>query len=72
MRPIQLRESNVSRNEGNRLTALRYEDGAPLREITPSAQVGQLSESHSDIGFQLTQFPGEKEWRNGKVKSPII
>ena len=30
----------------------------PLEGITPSTQVGRLSGSHSDIGFQLTQFPG--------------
>ena len=34
--------------------------------ITPSAQVGRLSGSRSDIGFQLTQFPGEGR----KVREP--
>ena len=67
-----LRESNVCRTEEGQLVVIQNEDSAPLREITPSAQVGRLSGSHSDVGFQLTKFPGEKEWRNGKVKSPII
>ena len=31
--------------------------GAPFTGITPSTQVGRLSGSHSDIGFQLAQFP---------------
>ena len=35
----------------------RYENGASLRRITPSTQVGRLSGSHSDIGLLLTQFP---------------
>ena len=37
------------------------ESSASLRRITPSAQVGRLSESHSDIGFQLIQFPTWKK-----------
>ena len=35
------------------------------------APTGTQSPPHSDIGFRLTQFPGEKEWHNGKAKSPI-
>ena len=44
----------------------RYESSASLRRITPSTQVGRLSGSHSDIGFQLAQFPAKWRW-NGKV-----
>ena len=44
--------------------------GAPVTGITLSTRVGRLSETHSDTGFQLTQFSPEKEWLNGKVKSP--
>ena len=45
----------------SRLHNFLYGFGAPVTGITPSTQVGRLSGSHSDIGFQLTQFPGEKE-----------
>ena len=41
----------------------RSENSASLRRITPSAQVGRLSGSHSDIGLQLTQFPGGRKVR---------
>ena len=37
----------------NQENDFRYGIGASLRRITPSAQVGRLSGSHSDIGFQL-------------------
>ena len=46
----------------------RYESSASLRRITPSTQVGRLSGSHSDIGFQLAQLPGENEGGKRKVK----
>ena len=47
-------------NGGVRYTHnFRNENSASLRRITPSTQVGRLSESHSDIGLQLTQFPGK-------------
>ena len=55
----------------NQLHDFQHDFSAPVTGITPSTQVGRLSGSHSDIGFRLTQFPGEKEWHNGKVKSPI-
>ena len=44
---------------------------ASLRRITPSTQVGRLSESHTDIGFQLTQFPGKMamERKGGRVSA---
>ena len=51
--------------------SFQHDFSAPVTGITPSTQVGRLSGSHFDIGFRLTQFPVEKEWRNGKVKSPI-
>ena len=35
----------------------RHEFSAPVTGITLSTRVGRLSETHSDIGFQLTQFP---------------
>ena len=41
----------------------RPENSASLRRITPSTQVGRLSGSHSDIGLQLTQFPGGRKVR---------
>ena len=44
-------------NGGVQLHDFRNENSASLRRITPSTQVGRLSESHSDIGLQLTQFP---------------
>ena len=34
----------------------------------PAPKVGRLSESHSDIGFQLTQFPGGRKVEKRKVK----
>ena len=43
----------------NPLHDFQREFSAPLKGITPSAQVGRLSGSHSDIGFQLTQLPGK-------------
>ena len=54
----------------SRLHNFLYGFGAPVTGITPSTQVGRLSGSHSDIGFQLTQFPRrEKEGEgNGRVK----
>ena len=35
----------------------QHDFSAPVTGITPSTQVGRLSGSHSDIGFQLAQFP---------------
>ena len=53
----------------NQLHEFRNENGASLRRITPSTQVGRLSGSHSDIGFQLAQFPSwEGRWGKRKVK----
>ena len=43
------------------LVKFRNGFGAPVTGITPSTQVGRLSGSHSDIGFQLTQFPGRRK-----------
>ena len=37
-----------------------YESRPSLRRITPSTQVGRLSDSHSDIGLLLTQFPNRE------------
>ena len=39
----------------------RHEFSAPVTGITLSTQVGRLSGSYSDIGFPLTQFPGERK-----------
>ena len=39
------------------LVKFQHGFGAPVTGITPSTQVGWLSGSHSDIGFQLAQFP---------------
>ena len=50
--------------EVNPLHDFRSEFSAPVTGITPSTQVGRLSGSHFDIGFQLAQLPG----RNGKAK----
>ena len=50
--------------------AIRNEDSAPLREITPSTQVGRLSGSHSDIGFQLIYSQVEKGEGTERWKSP--
>ena len=36
------------------------ESGAPVTGITLSTRVGRLSETHSDTGFQLTQFLQKK------------
>ena len=41
------------------LHEFRSENSASLRRVTPSTQVGRLSESHFEICFQLTQFPGK-------------
>ena len=43
---------------------------APMKGVTPSTQVGRLSGSHSDIGFQLTQFPGKMD-ANGKAAGSV-
>ena len=53
------------------LYEFRSESSASLRRITPSTQVGWLSESHSDSGFQLTQFPGKMamERKGGRVSA---
>ena len=40
--------------------------------ITLSTRVGRLSETHSDIGIQLTQFPSQKgmrETQGGRVSA---
>ena len=53
----------------NQLHEFRNENGASLRRITPSTQVGRLSGSHSDIDFQVAQFPSwEGRWGKRKVK----
>ena len=49
----------IQREVWSQLHDFRNESSASLRRITPSTQVGRLSESHSDIGLQLTQFPGK-------------
>ena len=49
---------------------IRNEDRAPLREITPSTQVGRLSGSHSDIGFHLFYSQGEKGEGTERWQSP--
>ena len=36
------------------------ENGAPVTGITLSTRVGRLSETHSDIGFQLHSIPRSK------------
>ena len=46
----------------------QHEFSAPVTGITPSTQVGRLSGSRSDIGFQSTQFPGVRKVENRKVK----
>ena len=59
----------------NQLHEFRNENGASLRRITPSTQVGRLSGSHSDIGFRLTQFPGGKKVRERqgeKVRALVL
>ena len=59
----------------NQLHEFRNENGASLRRITPSTQVGRLSASHSDIGFRLTQFPGGKKVRERqgeKVRALVL
>ena len=51
--------------------AFRNDDSASFRRVTPSTQVGRLSGSHSDTGFQLTQLPRWEGWRwNSMAKSP--
>ena len=49
---------------------IRNEDSAPLREITLSTQVGRLSGSHSDIGFQLIYSQVEKGEGTERCMSP--
>ena len=49
----------IQREVENGGVSYTIEDSASLRRITPSTQVGRLSASHSDIGLQLTQFPGK-------------
>ena len=41
--------------------AFRNDNSASFRRVTPSTQVGRLSGSHFDIGFQLTQLPGQRK-----------
>ena len=65
-----LRESNLCRTEEGQLVVIRNEDSAPLREITPSTQVGRLSGSHSDIGFQLICSQVEKGEGTERCMSP--
>ena len=60
--------------ETKRLVKFRHGFGAPVTGITPSTQVGRLSGSHSDIGFQLavSSIPRSKmvrERRGEKVSS---
>ena len=59
---IQLRKGGRQGavDEVNLLHDFRSEFSAPVTGITPSTQVGRLSGSHFDIGFQLAQFPGRK------------
>ena len=59
--------------EVSRLHDFQHEFSAPVTRITPSAQVGRLSGSHSDIGFLLTQFPrGRKAKERQGAKGPRI
>ena len=62
----RLRESNERWKRWSLLHEFRSGNGASLRRITPSTQVGRLSESHSDIGFQLTQFPSGRNAKERK------
>ena len=62
----RLRESNERWKRWSLLHEFRSGNGASLRRITPSTQVGRLSESHSDIGFQLTQFPSGRKAKERK------
>ena len=50
----------------SQLHEFRNENGASLRRITPSTQVGRLSGSHSDIGFRL--YNSIPRWK--KVREP--
>ena len=51
--------------------AFQNGNGASFRRVTPSTQVGRLSGSHSDTGFQLTQLPRWEGWRwNSMAKGP--
>ena len=68
VRSNQLRESKEWWKGKIPLHDFQHEFSAPLTGITPSTQVGRLSGSHSDIGFQLTQFPGGRKVENRKVK----
>ena len=62
----RLRESDERWKRWSLLHEFRSGNGASLRRITPSTQVGRLSESHSDIGFQLTQFPSGRKAKERK------
>ena len=60
-----LKKGSVKRIQGvvereNPLHDFQHEFSAPVTGITPSTQVGRLSGSHSDIGFQLIHSQVEK------------
>ena len=46
-------------------------NSAPVTGITLSTRVGRLSETHSDIGIQLTPFPRweGRRWNSKVAKS---
>ena len=50
--------------------------GAPVTGITLSTRVGRLSETHSDIGFQLHSVPKlrrkVRERKGGRVRGKVL
>ena len=67
MKQSPLRESKAWWERWSQLHEFRSENGASLRRITPSTQVGRLSESHSDIGFQLLNSQVERRRESRKA-----